>query len=177
MKFKTVKTRFFTRKSLTAVSSVVLIFITGLILVAIGCNSEPSLQPNVPHNPFTVVWGPGEDHVVTFSGNSTGHAAGEMSEFNLKLDNNSSTTWHGRYIIQLLDTDEIMMDIAEETFSVAASIEAEKVVTAEFPSSLAGPYGLSLFIPDLEAQSIQTIWIGEKTGVAAEDWPSRATHP
>jgi hypothetical protein len=124
-----------------------------------------------------VVWGPGKDYVVTFTGNSIRHDAGESSEFILKLDNNSSNIWHGRYIIQLLDTDEIVMDIADETFSVPAGIEKEMVVTAEFPGDLDGSYGLSLYIPEREAQSIQTIWIGEKTGVAIGDWPSRATHP
>jgi hypothetical protein len=167
----------FTSKGFAVTSSSVLVLISSLVLGAIGCSPEPSPQSTTPHNPFTVVWGPGKDHAVTFTGNSIGHGAGESSEFILKLDNNSSSTWSGRYIVQLLETDKIAMDIANEAFSVPAGIEKEMIVTTEFTDNLDGPYGLSLYIPDREAQSIQTIWIGEKTGVAAKDWPSRATHP
>jgi hypothetical protein len=170
-------TKCFISRGFIATSSLALIIISNLMLGVIGCSPEPSPQTNTPHNPFTVVWGPGKDHVVTFTGNSIGYDAGESSEFILKLNNNSSIRWHGRYIVQLLDTDEIVMEIANETFSVPAGIEKEMVVSTKFPDNLDGPYGLSLYIPDREAQSIQTIWIGEKTGVAAEDWPSRATHP
>lgn len=163
-------------KGMAAIGSLLLIFFTLMFLVG-GCSLEQSPQPDTPHNPFTAVWGPGKDHVVTFTGNSIGHEAGRSSEFTLKLDNNSANIWNGRYIVQLLDTDKIVMTIADETFSVPAGIEKEMVVTAKFSDSLDGPYGLSLYIPDREAQSIQTIWIGEKTGVAVENWPSRATHP
>jgi hypothetical protein len=153
------------------------IVLAGLFLGTIGCSLEPFSQPDKPHNPFTVVWGPGNERVVTFTGNSIGHETGVSTEFFLKLDNNSSSVWHGRYIVQLLDSDEIVMDLADETFSVPAGMEEMIVVAAEFPERLDGPYGLSLYIPEREAQSVQTIWIGEKTGVAAGDWPSRATHP
>ena len=139
-----------------------------------GCSIETASPTDAPHNPFTAVWGPGKDHVVTFSGNSTGHIPGGISEFKLTLDNNSSDTWHGQYIVQLLTTDEIVKDIADETFSVPAGIKKDVVLKAEFSDKLDGPYGLSLYIPDREAQSIQTIWIGEKTGVTTGDWPSRA---
>ena len=40
-----------------------------------------------------------------------------------------------------------------------------------------GPYGLSLYIPALEAQSLQTIWIGDKEPVDAGPWPSITDHP
>jgi hypothetical protein len=176
MKQKTKDKKHFISKGFAATSALVLIIFT-LMLGVVGCNTEPSPQTNTPHNPFTVVWGPGKDHVVTFTGDSIGHDVGEPSEFTLKLDNNSSNTWQGRYIVQLLDADSIVTDIADETFSVPAGIEKEIVVTAEFPDNLDGSYGLSLYIPDREAQSIQTIWIGEKTGAAKVDWPSRATHP
>jgi hypothetical protein len=177
MRRKNIITKRFISKGFAATISLVLIIISALMLGVIGCSQEPSPQPGTPHNAFTVVWGPGRDHVVTFTGKSIGHDVGEPSEFTLKLDNNSLNTWQGRYIVQLLGTDSIVTDIADETFSVPVGIEKEIVVTAEFPDNLDGPYGLSLYIPDREAQSIQTIWIGEKTGVAAEDWPSRATHP
>jgi hypothetical protein len=177
MRRKKMNTKHLISKGFAATSSLILIIISTLMLGATGCSPEPSPQPDTPHNPFTVVWGQGKDHVVTFTGNSIGHEAGKLSEFTLKLDNNSSSTWHGRYIVQLLDTEKIVMDIADDTFSVTAGIEKEIVITAEFTGNLDGPYGLSLYIPDREAQSIQTIWIGEKIGVAAGNWPSRATHP
>jgi len=177
MRSKKIITKRFISKGFTATSLLVLIIVSTLMLGVIGCSQEPSRQTDTPHNPFTVVWNPGRDHVVTFTGDSTGHDAGGSSEFILKFDNNSSSTWNGRYLVQLLETDKIAMDIADEVFSIPAGIEKEMVVTSEFPNNLNGPYGLSLYIPDREAQSIQTIWIGEKTGVATKDWPSRATHP
>jgi hypothetical protein len=177
MRRRATKTNHFIGKGFAGNGLLVRIVLTALFLGTIGCRPEPSTQPDEPQNPFTVVWGPGNDRVVTFTGNSIGHETGVSTEFFLKLENNSSNVWNGRYIVQLLDSDEIVTDLADETFSVPAGMEEKIVVAAEFPENFDGPYGLSLYIPEREAQSVQTIWIGEKTGVAAGDWPSRATHP
>jgi hypothetical protein len=176
MKYKRLKKKWINSNKIVHARLVILMLFITLLVVITGCDSEVS-QQEVPNNPFTAVWGPGKDHVVTFSGNSIGHAPGGTSDFTLTLDNNSLDKWQGRYIVQLLDTVEIVLDIADEAFSVPAGIEKKIAVSAEFPDNLDGPYGLSLYIPDRKAQSIQTVWIGEKIGVTDGDWPSRATHP
>jgi len=166
-----------TKLGIVSIRLMVLFSLIALVTVAGSCKSEPSPQPEIAPDPFTVVWGPGREYMITFSGNSAGHVAGEKSEFKLKLDSNSSKPWQGEYIVQLLDRHGIVMEIARDTFEVPAGLETEIVIPAEFSSGLDGAYGLSLYIPEREAQSIQTIWIGEKRAVDVGHWPSRATHP
>jgi hypothetical protein len=148
-----------------------------LILTISGCQQKSDPQSEIPPDPFVVVWGPGNEYVVTFIGDSAGHTAGEISEFTLKLDNNSSYSWQGEYFIDLLGNDKIVMEITHDTFEVPARIELEIVVSVELESTFDGPYGLSLYIPECEAQSIQTIWIGEKRTLDVDYWPSRVSHP
>jgi hypothetical protein len=165
------------RKRIILTSLISLFSIVVLVLANSGCQQEPDSQSEISPDPFTVVWGPGKEYVVTFIGDSAGHAAGEISEFTLKLNNNSSESWQGEYIIQLLGPDEIVMEIARDTFEVPAGLGPEIVIPVEFESTLDGPYGLSLYIPEREAQSVQTIWIGEKRSFDVRPWPSRASHP
>jgi len=169
--------RCMTKPGIVLIRLLVLFTLVALVMLAGGCKSEPSPQPEIAPDPFTVVWGPERDHVVTFSGNSAGHVAGRTSEFNLRLDNNSFESWKGEYIVQLLDSDGIVMEIARDTFEVPAGLEPEIVIPVEFSSRLHGPYGLSLYIPEREAQSIQTIWVGGKRTEDVRQWPSISTHP
>ena len=152
--------------------SIVLLFV-----MTTSCKTNAPAQREVAPDPFTVVWGAGKDHVVTFSGDSAGHVAGEISEFTLNLDNNSLELWHGEYIVQLLDSEGIVMEIGSDTFEVRSGMKTEIDIKAEFHAGLEGPYGLSLYIPTREAQSIQTIWIGEKSFTEVEQWPSITSHP
>jgi len=157
---------------------IALLLISIMAIAAAGCQPETTAQEREPApDPFTVVWGPGKDRVITFSGVSAGHAAGEQSEFTLKLNNQSNEPWQGEYIVQLLDRDSIVMDIARDTFNIPSGLEPEISIPVVFDSGLDGPYGLSLFIPGRGAQSIHTIWIGEKSAVNAGPWPSSASHP
>jgi len=148
-----------------------------IVPMAGGCGPEPVPQPGIAPDPFTVVWGPGKDYVVTFSGNSAGHTAGGTSEFTLKLDNNSLESWQGEYTVQLLGSNVIVVEVARDTFTVPVGLEAEIIIPVEFGSELDGPYGLSLYIPERKAQSVHTIWIGEKDTVEVGPWPSLASHP
>ena len=113
------------KKALLANLGILLVI---LAMLTVSCRTELTPRSDTPVNPFTVVWNPGENYVVTFNGNSTGHDAGETSDFMLKLDNNSAESWYGRYIVQLLDTDLIVMEIADDTFSVPAGLEREIVI-------------------------------------------------
>ena len=148
-----------------------------MVLALVGCQAESAPGPEIAPDPFTSVWDPGGEHAVTFSGDSAGHLAGGESEFTLKIDNNSSEPWMIEYYVQLLDTDKIVMEIARDTITVPSGLEEEISIPVVFDEGLDGPYGLSLYVPTLEAQSINTIWIGEKSSVIAGDWPSLANHP
>ena len=148
-----------------------------LVLTAVGCQAEPAPKPEIAPDPFTSVWGPGGEHIVTFSGDSAGHFAGEESEFILKLNNNSSEPWKVEYYLHLLDTDTILTEIAHDTVNVPAGLEPQIDIAVVFDEGLDGPYGLSLYTPTLEAQSVNTIWIGEKSAVSIGGWPSIASHP
>ena len=165
------------KKRTVLASLIALLSMVVLVLGVGGCQQEPAAQPEISPDPFTVVWGSGKEHVVTFSGDSAGHIAGKESQFTLKLDNNSSAPWQGEYIVQLLDRDAIVMEIAGGTFNVPAGLGEQIDTPVVFESGLDGPYGLSLYIPTREVQSIQTIWIGEKSAVNTGSWPSLASHP
>jgi len=160
-----------------SIGTVSLLAITALVTLFTGCTVQSPGKVETAPDPFAVVWGPGREQVVTFSGNSAGHVAGEASEFNLEIDNNSQETWQGEYLVQLLDTESVVREIDHGTFAVAPGAESEIDIEANFGSELEGPYGLSLYIPGREAQSIQTIWIGEKSTVSPGPWPSIASHP
>ncbi len=156
-----------------------LITIVGVVaVIGAGCTATPA-HSDTPPDPFTLVWGPGGEHVVTFSGDSKGHLPEQESEFILKLNNNSSSTWSGEYLVQLLDRDGIVMDIASEHFKVDPGLGPEFAIPVVFESGLEGPYGLSLIISPIRAQSIQTIWIGDDQhfNVNAGPWPGIGTHP
>ncbi len=147
-----------------------------LLVVASGCSGGPA-GAEVPPDPFTAVWGPGTDHIVTFSGDSAGHKAGEKSVFTLKLRNNANDRWEGEYLVQLLDKNSIVQEIARDTFRVSSGLEPVIQIEVTWNEDLDGPYGLSLYVPVRGAQSITTIWIGEKGGQAAGPWPSLSSHP
>lgn len=165
-------------KKKTVLTGLITIIVSAsLILTAVGCQAEPTPKPEIAADPFTSVWGPGGEHVVTFKGDSAGHLAGEESVFTLKFDNNASEPWKVEYYIHLLDTDKIVMEIACDTVNVPSGVEPEIDIPVVFDEGLAGPYGLSLYIPTLGAQSVNTIWIGEKNAVNAGDWPSISSHP
>ncbi len=158
-------------------SLITMVVSSALVLTAVGCQTEPVSEPETAPDPFTSVWGPGGEYVVTFSGDSAGHLAGEESEFVLKLDNNSSESWQVEYYIHLLDTDKIVMEIDHDTVNVLSGLEPQIDIPVVVDEGLDGPYGLLLYIPTLEAQSVNTIWIGEKSAVSTGDWPSIASHP
>jgi hypothetical protein len=152
-----------------------LIAAAALGLTAGGCNTGQNTQ--IPPDPFSVVWGPDTEHVVTFSGNSAGHFAGETSEFTLKLSNKSwDDPWIGSYCVALLDTDGIIKEITHERFEVPSGLEVENTISIKFDEGMEGPYGLSVIMPG-RAQSIQTIWIGDTRNVSAGPWPSIYTCP
>ena len=115
--------------------------------------------------------------MVTISGDSAGHFVGEESYFTLKLANNSSEPWEVEYYIQLLDKEFIVTEIAHDTTSVPSGLEPHIDIPVVFDEGLDGPYGLSLYAPTLGAQSVRTIWIGEKSAISTGDWPSIASHP
>jgi hypothetical protein len=145
---------------------------------AVGCR-EPAIPPEVPPNPFTSVWGLGEKHVVTFSGDSAGHIAGAASEFTLELDNRAADIgerWQGEYCILLLDEHGVVAEIAHQHFDIPAGLKTHAPITVQFPADLDGPYGLSVLIPN-RGQLIQTIWIGEKRPVDVGPWPVLDTCP
>ena len=165
-------------KKRTVLTSLVTLAVGGsLALGAVGCQPKQISQPQIAPDPFTAVWEPGDEHYVTFSGNSAGHLAGEESGFTLKLDNNSFEPWKVEYLVQLLDTDSIVMEIAHDTTNVPSGLESQIDIPVVFDEDLDGPYGLSLYIPTFEAQSLQTIWIGDKEPLDAGTWPSIANHP
>ena len=164
-------------KNRISIGKLSLLAVSALITIFTGCGTQSPGQVETSQDPFTVVWGPGREQVVTFSGNSAGHVAGEASEFNLEIDNNSEEPWQGEYLVQLLDTESIVLEIDHGTFDVAPGAESDIDIEADFGSGLDGSYGLSLYIPGREAQSVQTIWVGEKSSVSPGPWPSIASHP
>jgi len=164
-------------KGIFTISLISVLMIAVLGIVIGGCKSTPTSSQEMALNPFTVVWGPESERVVTFSGDSAGHVAGEVSEFTIRLDNNSQESWQGEYIVQLLDSDGIVMEIDRDTFDVRSGMGSQIDIQARFDAGLDGPYGLSLYIPSREAQSIQTIWIGEESTEEVGHWPSIASHP
>lgn len=164
-------------KKRISIGTLSLLAVSALITLFTGCGSRAPGQVETAPDPFTVVWGPEREQVVVFSGNSAGHVAGEVSEFMLEIGNSSEEPWQGEYLVQLLDTENIVLEIDHGTFDVAPGADSEIDIEADFGSGLDGPYGLSLYIPGREAQSIQTIWIGEKSTISPGPWPSIASHP
>ena len=152
--------------------------IVSLLLVTTGCQPQETTSPIVAPDPFTLSWSPqNQDYFVVFSGDSAGHSAGEQSEFILRLKNNMSEVFQGEYIIQLLDKNGIVMEIARDTFNVPGGLGPEIIIPVIFNEGLDGPYGLSLYMPTQGSQSVTTIWIGQKNTQTAGPWPGLASHP
>ncbi len=155
------------------------IVIAAIVLAVLFGGREPAIAPEAPPNPFTTVWGLGERQVVTFSGDSAGHVAGEESKFTLALDNRAEDIhdhWHVECCMLLLDEDGIVLEIAHRKVSIPGGTKHSETITVRFPADLDGPYGLSLVFPS-RGQSIQTIWVGEIRPVSAGPWPELDTCP
>jgi len=149
-----------------------------VVVVVVGAR-EPTTPSVTPPSPFNMVWGLVDQHVVTLSGDSAGHIAGEESEFTLELDNRAADIddpWHLEYCVLLLDEGGVVMEVAHEELDIPAGLKTSRTITVQFPADLDGPYGLSVLIPD-RGQSIQTIWVGEIEPVDAGPWPVLETCP
>lgn len=157
------------------VLATLLLIATGV--VAYGCQPT-SVEKPIPPDPFTTTWYLGEgQRTVTFSGDSAGHIAGQHSDFELRLDNNSpDERWQDEYCIFLTDDSSIILEIAHAPFDISPSGSFHTSVPVTFPGELDGPYGMSVLIPDRVAM-VTTIWIGEETPVSAGPWPDIRTCP
>ena len=165
------------KKVRVLVSLLLAVLMLGTTIAVSGCQSAPAEKPVQP-DPFNLSFSQsGKDYLVILSGDSAGHKAGETSEFKLRLNNYSSEPWEGEYLIQLLDENSIVMEIARKDFSVPTGLEPETVIPVTFDGGLDGPYGLSLYVDTLKSQAVQTIWIGEKDTASAGLWPSIGDHP
>ena len=155
-----------------------LVAIISILLVTTGCLGDNATESHVNTDPFTVSFAPEtSEYIVTFSGDTAGHKTGEPSEFMLRLDNNTSETLQGDYIVQLVDENVIVTELARDTFTVSSGVETEITVRVTFDEWLDGPYGLSLYLPAQGSQTVTTIWIGEKDTSEAGPWPSLGSHP
>ena len=88
-----------------------------IIIVAIGC--QPSSEVvQISSDPFSVTFGLGEgDTQFALSGNSAGHVAGKSSKFELLLNNKSAENkWKGEYYIVLVDSENIILEITQDSF-------------------------------------------------------------
>jgi len=105
-----------TKKAVIWANLVMLII--AVVLAAGGCRAESVTPPVMPpDDPFAISIGIGEKQVVTFSGNSAGHVAGEVSEFTLEMDNRPADLeerWQGAYCVLLLDRDGVVMEITHQ---------------------------------------------------------------
>lgn len=157
------------------VLATLLLIATGV--VAYGCQPTPVEKP-IPPDPFTATWYLGEgQRTFTFSGDSAGHIAGQHSDFELRLDNNSpDERWQDEYCIFLTDDSSIILEIVHAPFDISPSGSFHTSVPVTFPGELDGPYGMSVLIPDRVAM-VTTIWIGEETPVSAGPWPDICTCP
>ena len=162
---------------------VFLIVLATLLLIATGvaacgCQPTPVEKPATP-NPFTVTARLGEEQerTVTFSGNGAGHIAGQHSDFELRLYNNSpDERWQDEYCIFLTDDSSIILEIAHAPFDISPSGFFQTTVPVTFPEELDGPYGLSVVITGCGAM-VNTVWVGEKKDVSAGPWPVIHTCP
>jgi len=142
-----------------------------IIIGTIGCQTSSNVE-QAPPDPFSVTIGLGEgDTEFTLTGNSAGHIAGKSSTFELLFNNKSTNnTWKGEYYVLLLDSEDIILEIAHTSFKLAPLDSVKKTISVNFPERLNGPYGLSVIVPGRGA-SISTIWIGDKTTAKAGSWP------
>ena len=155
-----------------------LITIISILMATVGCRNDNTTESHVNTDPFTVSFSSETmAYTATFSGDTAGHEAGESSEFMLRLANNTSEPLQGYYLVQLLDANGIVMELARDTFIVSPEIEEEITIRVAFDEGLDGPYGLSLYLPAQASQTVTTIWIGEKDSSIAGPWPSRGSHP
>jgi len=102
-----------------------------VLAVAFG-GREPTTPPATPPSPLTGVWGLGEKHVVTFSGDSTGHIAGGESEFTLELDTRAADVderWQGEYCVLLLDEDGVVKRIEHQHFDIPGGVKTHASIT------------------------------------------------
>ncbi len=162
-------------KHMTVTISIFLLLLMSALVVT-GCGNPVEDEP--PVDPFTTTWNLGEDgRSFSISGNTAGHRPGEISEFQLIINNlKGGDTWQFEYCIVLVDTEGIVKEIIREDFSVPSGLETQKTIRAQFPGDMEGPLGLCVVFPG-RASSITTVWVGEKTGVAAGPWPNIVTCP
>jgi hypothetical protein len=142
----------------------------GVPVPAVSTGTDPTLAVELTTNPFTSR-AEGADGIINeWSGNAGEHRPGEVSTFDLLLDNQSEDLWEGRYCIFLLSPEWLLQEMVRGDFVLEQGAASEQIVELAFPDDLApGGYGLALIVQRPAGPTIQltSIEVGKAAGERA----------
>jgi hypothetical protein len=142
----------------------------GIPIPAISTGAETSMTVELTTNPFTSRTEGADGIIDEWSGNAGEHQPGEVSTFELLLDNQSEGAWDGRYCIFLLSPDWFLQEMVRGDFVLEQGAAREQIIDLAFPDDLApGGYGLALIVQRPAGPTIQltSIEVGKPAGERA----------
>lgn len=130
---------------------------------------EPEIH--LIQEPFSARWSMAEDFTVEVEGYGRGIQPGEPYETVVSLLNGSQESWEDRYCLFLVDQKDVVLELARQDFRLEAGGQETRMVWANLPQDLMGPYGLVLLIPG-RGSFVTTIWVGDGEEGPAGPWPA-----
>jgi hypothetical protein len=128
----------------------------GIPMPAFSTGAETSMTVELTTNPFTSRTEGADGIINEWSGNASEHQPGEVSTFELLLENHSEDVWDGRYCIFLLSPDWLMQEMDGNDFVLEEGAAREQILELAFPEDLApGGYGLALIVQRPAGPTIQ----------------------
>jgi hypothetical protein len=128
----------------------------GVRIPTVSIGAETSMTVELTTNPFTSRTEGADGIINEWSGNAGEHQPGEVSTFELLLENQSEDAWDGRYCIFLLSRDWFLKEMVRQDFMLEQGGAREQIIKLTFPDDLApGGYGLALIIQRPAGPTIQ----------------------
>jgi hypothetical protein len=131
---------------------IILCLLAGVVALTLGCDSGGIFAPAPTPRPLgvstTARLGAREIIQVELAGNSTGHHAGQTSQFSYGLSNASGQSWQGEYCILLTDSQKVVMDAKHEVLNLASGEHIGGDLQITFPNNVPdGIYSLVFLVP------------------------------
>lgn len=120
--------------------------------LTLGCDVATIVAPGPTPPPLgvstTARLGSREIIEVEMGGASTGHQAGQTSQFTYGLRNVSGQRWQGEYCILLTDSEKVVLEVKHQVLDLAAGEHVGGDLQITFPNNTpAGNYNLEFLVP------------------------------
>jgi len=143
-----------------------LLTITVLLVAGCGPADGPQTPTGEARERFSARRESEDGAIVAWSGYTEGYEPGAEEAFDITIKNETAQAWHGRYCLQLLDSQlaRVNATLEQRSFTLEPGVGFSDTITVRFPEGMGeGAYGLSLAVrrSDRPMVDLVPIQIGE----------------